>query len=382
MPSGSKTFIVEYRPGAGGRGVAKSRLTLGRYGAMTTEQAKQDARTALAHIRLGEDPGAEKTRRRASPTVADLIDLFIAEHVDAKLKSGTAQGYKIALAKLRLAHGGTKAAQLARGQVAAMHARMADHPYGANRFVAIVSKLFSWASDRGLLPENHGNPAARVGRFKERSRERFLTSDELGRLGDALKLSETMGLPYEIDAANPKAKHAAKPQNRRTLIDPFAVAAIRLLALTGARLREVLYTQWKNVDLDRGILFLSDSKTGAKPVYLNAAALAVIGALPRIAGNPYLLPGRREGAPRADLAKPWAAVTRAAGLDGLRIHDLRHSFASVGAGASLGLPVIGKLLGHTQATTTQRYAHLADDPLRAAAEAIGARIETAMETGR
>jgi integrase len=103
--------------------------------------------------------------------------------------------------------------------------------------------------------------------------------------------------------------------------------------------------------------------------------------LPRVEGNPFIIAGMKDGAPRADLKKPWAALTRAAGLEGVRIHDLRHSFASIGAGASLGLPIIGKLLGHSQASTTQRYAHLAADPMRRAVETIGATIAAAMDGG-
>jgi integrase len=126
-------------------------------------------------------------------------------------------------------------------------------------------------------------------------------------------------------------------------------------------------------------LFLQDSKTGKKPVYLSTATLAVLSTLQRIAGNPYIVPGEQNGTPRADLKRPWAAVTKAAGLDGLRLHDLRHSFASFGAGASLGLPIIGKLLGHCQAATTHRYAHLDADPLRRAADTIGATMSAAMD---
>jgi len=378
MPTGARSFVLEYRPGAGGRSVAKRRLTLGRYGAMTVDQARTAALNALAHVRLGSDPQAEKSGERASPTVGDLIGLFRAEHVDAKLKAGTTQGYKIALEKLRAAHGGIKASQLTRAQVAALHARMRGNPYGANRFLAITSKLYSWASDRGLLPEGYANPAAKIGRYKEESRERFLTSEELARLGDGLREAETVGLPWTVDEKMPKSKHAAKPENRRTPISPFAIAAIRLLILTGARLREILHARWEHIDLERGILFLPDSKTGKKPIFLNAAALAVLADLPRIAGNPHIIAGAKHGAPRFDLRKPWAAVTRVTGLDGLRIHDLRHSFASVGAGASMSLPIIGRLLGHSQAATTQRYAHLADDPMRVAVETIGATISAAM----
>ena len=382
MPTGARSFILEYRPGAGGRGVAKRRLTLGRYGAMTVDQARAAALDALAHVRLGHDPQAEKSGERASPTVADLIGLFTVEHVDAKLKAGTAQGYKIALEKLRTAHGGIKAAQLTRAQVAALHAQMRGNPYGANQFLAITSKLYSWASDRGLLPGGHANPAARIDRYKEDSRERFLTSEELARLGDVLREAETIGLPWTVDEKKPAAKHLAKPENRRTPIDPFAIAAIRLLILTGARLREILHARSEHVDFERGILFLPNSKTGKKPIFLNAAALVILADLPRIAGNPNIIPGGKHGQPRHDLKKPWAAVCKAADLQGLRIHDLRHSFASFGAGASLGLPILGALLGHSQPLTTQRYAHLAADPMHAAVETIGATISAAMDGGR
>jgi integrase len=139
-----------------------------------------------------------------------------------------------------------------------------------------------------------------------------------------------------------------------------------------------LHAKWAEVDFERGIIFLPDSKTGKKPNFLNAAALAVLADMPRLDGNPHVFPGRRDGAPRDGLDRPWAAIRKAAGLDGLRIHDLRHSFASVGAGGGLSLPIIGKLLGHSQSATTARYAHLANDPVRAAVETIGATISAAM----
>jgi integrase len=377
MPSGLKSYILEYRPGAGGRGTATKRLTLGRHGAMTAEQARDAALDALARIRLGDDPQEEKAHRRASLTVSGLIDVFIVEHV-GKCKPQTAEAHKIALRRLRGAHGNIKAEALTRNQVATLHSKFKDTPSAANRFLAVISKCFAWGSGRGLLPERHTNPARGIERYKEHSRERFLTSEELSRLGDVLREGETIGLPYAIDENSPKAKHAPKEDNRRAMLDPFAVAAIRLLILTGARLREILDAQWQHVDFERGVIFLPDSKTGKKPIYLSAASLAILSALPRIEGNPFVIPGEKAGQPRADLKRPWAAVTRAAGLDGVRIHDLRHSFASFGAGASLGLPIIGKLLGHTQAATTHRYAHLDADPMRRAAETIGATIAAAM----
>jgi integrase len=149
-------------------------------------------------------------------------------------------------------------------------------------------------------------------------------------------------------------------------------AGTNWLALTGMRLGEVLSLQWKEIDFERGLAILPDSKTGRKPVLLNAPALAILAALPRMDACPYVIG-------LSDLSRPWAAVTKAAGLEGLRIHDLRHSFASIGAGALFGLPVIGKLLGHTQASTTFRYAHLGDDPMRRASESIGSTIAAGIE---
>jgi integrase len=255
---------------------------------------------------------------------------------------------------------------------------MSDAPGAANRAAAVVSAVWTWAARRDEVALAD-NPARGIERYPEQAKERFLTSAELSRLGDALRDAETIGLPWAVDENGPRAKHLAKPEKRRVKVDPFAVAAIRLLILTGARLREILDAQWSQVDLERGVIFLADSKTGKKPIYLSAAAQAVLAALPHIEGNPHLIAGAREGAPRADLKKPWAAVKRAAGLEGVRLHDLRHSFASFGAGASLGLPIIGKLLGHSQVATTHRYAHLDADPLRRAVDTIGATISAAMD---
>jgi integrase len=398
-PSGAMVYVVEYRPHGGGRSVAKKRITIGKVGTLTPEQARKAAADALARVRLGDDPAAEKARQREALTVASLIETFKAEHVESKLKESTGRSYDAALDVLKAAHGSTKAEALTRGQVAALHSKMRESPYAANRALATWSKMFAWGMKRGLIPKGE-NPAREIDRYREDKRERFLTSEELARLGDALREGETIGLVYEVDESKPKAKHAPKAENRRVKLDPFAVAAIRLLILTGARLREILDAQWSHLDSERGILFLPDSKTGKKPVYLSAAAQAVLASLPRIEGNPYVIAGhgprksrageagassakakQPEGAPRADLKKPWTAVRRAAGLDGVRLHDLRHSFASVGAGASLGLPVIGKLLGHSQPQTTARYAHLDADPLRRAVDTIGATIAAAMDGG-
>jgi integrase len=203
-----------------------------------------------------------------------------------------------------------------------------------------------------------------------------------------LRRAETVGLPWAVDEAKPTAKHIPKGP-RLSRLDIHAVAAIRLLILTGARLREILHAKWEYVDWDRGLMHLPDSKTGKKTIYLPSPALTVLQSLRRDGKSPYLIPSstpwKRDGTkeqlefkPRADLKKPWSAICRVAELQCVRIHDLRHSFAALGAGASLGLPIIGKLLGHIQPATTARYAHLDADPLRRAADLIGDQIAAAM----
>ena len=379
--TGGMSYAVEYKAGHG-RGAPTRRVTIGPVGKMTPEEARAAARRVLGSVAHGQDPAAEKASQRRALPLGEVIEAFLAEHVEAKRKASTAAWVRDALDRIvRPALGAKKLGEVTRQDAARLHSAMSDRPVQANRTLAILSALYSWAGKAGYVAEGH-NPARGVERFPEKARERFLTTDELARLGVALQEGEGEGLTYVVDETKPTAKHAARPDARRTKLDPFAVAAIRLLMLTGARLREILHAKWEYVDFERGVMFLPDSKTGKKPIYLSAAALAILAALPRIAGNPFIIAGAKDGAPRADLKKPWAAVTKAAALEGVRIHDLRHSFASVGAGASLGLPIIGKLLGHAQAATTARYAHLDADPMRRAANAIGATIDAAMRGGQ
>jgi integrase len=282
-----------------------------------------------------------------------------------------------------------------RADVAKLHAKLSDRPETANRCLSLISSIWNWAARREEV-KREDNPAKGIERNRETRRERFLTSNEISRLGDTLRTAETSGIPWTVDVDAPGAKHVPK-KNRMTVIDRHAAAAIRLLILTGARVSEVLTARWDWIDWERGLLFLPDSKSGKKAIYLPAPALAVLEDLPRVAGNPHVIAGHKarkkngdevetekpaEGPPRTDLKKPWAAVAKHAGLEGVRLHDLRHSFASIGAGASLGLPIIGKLLGHTQPATTARYSHLDADPLHRAANLIGGHIAAALDGRR
>jgi integrase len=355
-------------------------VTLGRVGTLTPAEARALARKTLGAVAHGSDPAAMKAAERRASTLRELAEIFLTEHVEAKRKPTTAAHYRSLLDKIVLPElGSRKAEQVTTSDLAKLHAKMRDRPYQANRMLEVVGSLYSFAGKRKILPLAF-NPTRGIEQYPEKGRERFLTAYELTRLSDAIREGETIGLPYSIDETKPTAKHAPKEARRRTKIGPHAAAAIRLLILTGARLREILRLKWGHVDFEHGLLLLADSKTGKKAIVLNAPALDILANLPRIGA--YVIAGQTAGAdedkPRSDLNRPWRAIVKRAGLAGVRIHDLRHTQASVGAGLGLGLPIIGRLLGHTQPSTTARYAHLDADPLRRASEHIGRRLAAAM----
>ena len=313
FPSGKKIYVVQYRQNGRSR-----RAKLGEHGRLTPEQARSLAKKALGAVESGADPVAERRASRAVRTFTDVAGDFMRTHVGPKRKERTAGAYTEAL-RLHIlpAIGSMRVSDIRTGDVARLHLKLADRPALANKCLAIISSAWRWAQKHDEAGIG-ANPVSSVSKYAERRREQFLTADELERLGDALREGETLGLPATTVAGN-----------RRFQLDPYAVAAIRLLTLTGARLREILRLQWEHVDFERGMIFLPDSKTGQKAVYLSAAALAVLSSLRRPPGNPFVIVGGREGAARADLKKPWTAVTRAAGLQGLRIHACgTHSPAS------------------------------------------------------
>lgn len=379
-PSGEKSWIVMYRANGGGRTTPKTRVTLGTIGQLTPDQARKAAADTLAQVRLGANPAAQKREARKAITFAELSACFLSEHVEAKRKRGTAKHYRDLLERFAIpALGNKKAVDVHRSDIAKLHLNLKATPFQANRLLAVLGAMYAFAEKRGLVPDGT-NPARRLERYREHRRERFLTVDELERIGAALREAETDGIPWEVDEHQPNAKHLPKVDNRRTVLGPHAAAAIRLLILTGARLREILHLRWEHVDFERALLLLPDSKTGRKTIVLNAPALAVLAEVPRLGA--YVIAGNEPDKPRADLHRPWKLVAKRAGLEAVRVHDLRHTYAAFGAGSGLGLPVIGKLLGHREAATTQRYAHLDNDPLRRATGAIGATIAAAMDGRR
>jgi integrase len=287
--------------------------------------------------------------------VAELVEVYKQRHL-GKRKPSTRREYERLLEKVVLpAFGRRRLDEVTASEVAAWHAKQPS-PYAANRALALVRSLFELAAKWQLRDPSQPNPAAYVERNREQGRERFLDADELARFGTALAAVE-----------------ADEPRSR------IAVAALRLLLLTGARRNEVLTLRWEILDREKGCAWLADSKTGRRPLLLATPAWDVIDGLaaqydlkPR---KGWLLPSyRKHGSHLTDLRKTFAEVCKRANLEGLRLHDLRHSHASAAAGEGLSLPLIGKLLGHKRASTTERYAHLADDPARKAADLVQRRL--------
>jgi integrase len=322
--------------------------------APSPEQAREKARGLSGAVTSGGDPAALVAAEKSAPTVAALAQRFLAEHVATKTKPRTGIEYRRIIENTIVpAIGAKRVRDVTRADVSRLHHAHHQTPYAANRTLAVLSKMFTLAEKWGERPDG-SNPSRHVEKYGELKRERMLSAEEFSRLAEAL---------------------------REPVHPPYVVAAIKLLIFTGARLSEVLGLRWEWIDFERGEARLPDSKTGAKTLHLPAPALAVLADLPRMAGNPFVIVGHIKGAHLVNIEKPWRAIRKAAGLDNVRIHDLRHAFASVAASSGMGLPIIGKMLGHTQAATTHRYAHLASDPVKAAATAVAGRIAAAMGEG-
>ena len=271
-PTGTKTYILRYRPKGFGSDGPKRFFKIGRHGDLTADEARVQAKAILGIVASGGDPAlaakdarADHVRASQSMSIQGLGDLFLKEHVAAKRKGSTANNYRVLLEKhVYPAIGSTKVDSLTRVDLVRLHNAMSERPHTANRVLAVIGSMFSFAAKLDILPEGL-SPTKGIERYREEGRERYLNSQELRRLGEVLEEAETMGLPWNIDFGSPTAKHVPKNwKGQREKLDPHAIAAMRLLLLTGARLREILHLKWQHVDLERGLLMLPDSKTGRK----------------------------------------------------------------------------------------------------------------------
>lgn len=350
-PSGVKSYLIQYRNQAG----RSRRLTIGRHGQISPAVARDIAGDRFADIKKGLDPAGEKTTARAGMTLNELADSYMTKHLIPKGKPSTVKEWRRLLDTTILPKlGGRKVADLKRSDIERLHRSLKKTPTTANRVLTTLSAMLVFAEREGVRPD-FSNPTRNITKYPEKKRERFLTASELSSLGDALSAAESDGETH-----------------------PSAILAIRLLILTGARKSEILNLTWNEVDLERECLSLSESKTGQKVIHLGPPALELLSNSYREKDNPYVCFGVNPGEPYKGLQAAWKRIRDAANFEDVRIHDLRHSHASVGVGLGLSLPIVGKLLGHSNPATTSRYAHLADDPAKQAAVRVSGEIDAAM----
>ena len=348
---GNASYVLKYR--AGGR---QRWFTIGKHGSpWTPDTARREAKRLLAVVAQGEDPAATKAEKKVAATFAEFAERYIDDHASKHKKPGSLRDDRSNLKNHLLPRfKSMRLEDFTRQDIAKMHTSMSETPIAANRCLALLSHMFTMADVWGIVPEGT-NPTRRVKKYKETKRKRYLSADEFTRLGNALADAER--------------------DNTET---PYAIALFRLLTVTAARCAEIRTAKWDWVDMAAGELRLPDSKTDEKTIFLSPPALEVLVNLPREAGNPYIICGGKPGAHLVNYKDPWARIKKTAGLDDVRPHDLRHSFASIAVSGGMSLPMIGALLGHTQTQTTARYAHLAADPLRAASNSVGGKIGALM----
>jgi len=351
-PSGKKVYYLYYRTISG----RERRPAIGVHGIVNCEWARTEALNWLTEIANGGDHSRDRKRTRADITFKEFIKKYIEEHAHPNKKpSSVISDLSLIRKHLEPKFGSLKVAEISRADVYELRNKLSKTPGAANKCLALLSKMFNLAEKWGIRIDGT-NPVRHVEKYKGRKIERYLSSKELIRLGEVLENSERLQLEYET-----------------------VVPAIRLLMVTGCRLGEILSLKWQEVDLPNKCLRLSDSKTGPKTVHLPSVAIEVLKNLVPIIDNPYVIYGRFGHGHLVGLPRAWYRIRAKAGIDDVRIHDLRHTFASIGVSAGLSLPIIGRLLGHTQTQTTARYAHLYDDPLKEAVELVGEKISNSVK---
>ncbi|MBB4287515.1 site-specific integrase [Roseospira goensis] len=372
--TGKVTFVFQYRDATG----TSKRVTIGEFGQpWTVDMARDRAVDMQRAVAEGRDPREEKREARNALTIGEVVTRYLDEgptdKPGKKASSWTTDRSNLTrhvmpLLGNRPARSVTKddvarwLADVVEGKTATVErtgkargvARVQGGPGTAARALAVFGAMMEWAHGKGIVP---GNPVAEVKPPKAKKKDRFLSESEVSRLNRAM-----LSLVDDLD-----------------MLRPASADCFRLLMLTGCRKEEVASLRWEYIDLERGLLNLPDSKTGAKVVVLALPAVDMLAALrERRTEAPWVFPARRGDGPIGGLQKDWEMVREWAGVEGVRIHDLRHSFASFAAADGASLLLIGKTLGHRRAETTQRYAHLADDPVRQVANAAAGRIARAL----
>ena len=369
---GRKSYVCKYRVGTG-RGAPTRRMTIGAHGSpWTPDAARKEAAKILGQVAQGADPAKAKQADKAVLTVSELCDRYLQVGVGTKKASTLATDRGRIERHIKPLLGKRRITDVTRTDVSQFLRDVAEGKTAvdvttrkrgraivrggtgtATRTVGLLGGIFSFAVEEALLMEN---PVRGVKRFRDRTNERFLDVDELARLGAALSEAESQG------------------QN------PYAVAIIRLLILTGARKSEIEKLKWDEVDRQFQYLRLADSKTGQKLIVLNQAALSILESLGNRNSSGFVFPSLGSGGWYQGTSKVWRKIREAASLSDVRIHDLRHSFASIAVSGGVSLQIVGALLGHSDVKTTSRYAHLSSDPLKKAAHWIGVEISKSIRS--
>ncbi len=344
--AGIRSYVLKYR-----NGNIQRWFTIGKHGSpWTPETARREAKRLIGKVQSGGDPSRDRKEERQIETISDFADRYLTEHSQLKKKpSSAAEDRRNFHNHIIPALGRFQVNNLSRTDVLRWHSRLSHIPYGANRSLALLSHAMKTAELWGLREPN-SNPCQHVPKFPEQPRSRFLSEEELVRLGKAL--SEELANTGNI----------------------FGITAIRLLLLTGARRSEILGLKWKYVDFERHLLRLPDSKTGEKTIALPTPAIEILHTLPRHQDNDFVICGQKTGQSYINIQRVWNRVRTQADLHHVRIHDLRHTFASIAVMSGMSLPAIGSLLGHSQPSTTNRYAHFAADPRIAASDLVAIKI--------
>ena len=317
---------------------------------MTCEEARTVAQRWLSEVSQGGDPSAQKNLFKSLPTVKELAQRYMSDYAPRKKEASRKEDQRLWKHYILPAFGDLKVSSLTREDIVKLHHAIQHLSTTANRILSLLSKALNLAELWGYRPDA-SNPCRHVKKYAEIKRERFLSQEEITRLMEVLAQEEKEGKEL-----------------------PHVLCAIRLLLLTGCRLNEILSLSWQEVDFDKSCLFLLDSKRGKRTVYLSPPALELLQVIPREKDHPYVIVGRNKQAHLINLQKPWGRIKKKASLEDVRIHDLRHTFASVAAANGLSLPIIGALLGHSQPQTTARYAHLVGQPLLEAVGKVGESI--------
>ncbi len=344
-PSGKKTYFLQYR----NRNKITRKIKIGTHGQITTEHAREQAYKLVLSINLGEDPSIQSPLKSTFRTFKDLTKEYLESH--SKIKK-TPKGYKEDLYFLNeiilRRYGHLNIESITSLDLQKLHAEMKKTPYKANKLRDLLSKMFNLAIHWGWRSDN---PVKAVEKYKEYKRYRWLNDSEIQILWHILDQYHNQNI------AN----------------------AIRLLLLTGSRRNEVLHATWDQFDLEKGIWTKPAHTTKQRRMEhlpLSTTAIKILKRMKKQSDSNFLFPGKVPNKPIQEIKKAWQTIRENAEIPDARLHDLRHTHASHLVSSGLSLSIVGKLLGHTQASTTQRYAHLADEPLRKATSIFGNKIES------